>query len=245
MLPYRSQLSVRVNFDLEPSDDVERLEAFSTYGRPWACLSVLRILGLVVLLDLIAVAAVLIAAVRVDLDLEPGDDVERLEDHCKSGDEDRQHQLPEDHLVGREPRLQPFDPAELALQVGFDLLKWTRNSVPVRLSATVTDLHGAHMAAASVAQAERHVVKEARLHLEVDLRVQRRMDPLHRLEDPGRRRALAEATTELRDGHHDFARRISPGVPARDVTFKSFCFIGGVFGSFGTAQPNLQVKINL
>ena len=68
-------------------------------------------------------------AVRVNLDLEPGDDVEHLGDHRKGGAEDRQHQLPEDHLVGLEPRLQPFDPAELALQVGFDLFNGTASTV--------------------------------------------------------------------------------------------------------------------
>ena len=85
--------------------------------------------GCSVLLELIAVAAVRVAAVRVNLELEPGDDVEHLGDHRKGGDEDRQHQLPEDHLVGLEPRLQPFDPAELALQVGFDLFNGTALTV--------------------------------------------------------------------------------------------------------------------
>ena len=70
------------------------------------------------------------------------------------------------------------------------------------------------------------------MHLEVDLRVQRRVDPLHRLEDPGRRRTQAEATAKLRDGQQNFARGITPGVPARVVTFEF------------TVQPNLQVKIN-
>ena len=156
--------AVRVNLDLEPGDGVCRAPGSDFYVRPAVGVFFRStVLGLVVLLDLIAVAAILVAAVRVDLDLEPGDDVERLEDHRKSGDEDRQHQLPEDHLVGREPRLQPFDTPELALQVGFDLLKRTRNSVPepnnkndtIWLSATITDLLGAHIAAASVAQVGR------------------------------------------------------------------------------------------
>ena len=54
--------------------------------------------------------------------LEPSDGVEHLEEQREGGDQDRQHQPPEDLLVGLEARLQLFDPAELALKVGFDLL---------------------------------------------------------------------------------------------------------------------------
>ena len=100
----------------------------------------LGLFGCSVLLELIAVAAVRVAAVRVNLELEPGDDVEHLGDHRKGGDEDRQHQLPEDHLVGLEPRLQPFDPAELALQVGFDLsMGMKTNSIRQHSSAAIAD----------------------------------------------------------------------------------------------------------
>ena len=53
------------------------------------------------------------------------------------------------------------------------------------------------------------------VHLEVDLRVQRHVDPLHRLEDPGWWRTPAEATAELNDGPDDLTRGIPPGVPTR------------------------------
>ena len=66
---------------------------------------------LIVLVDLIAVAAVPAATVRVHDVLEPSDDVKHLEEHREGGDEDRQHKLSEDRLVGHEARLQPFDPA--------------------------------------------------------------------------------------------------------------------------------------